>query len=87
MSDYGTAQHEGKTIVLNDQAELTSRLMPYMPYHEAREGETYCFEMSAPGYDEEGNGCTVYWEFDAVKGEEPELDTYDYSEATRIVLD
>jgi ribosome maturation factor RimP len=87
MSDYGTTQHEGKTIILDDQADFTSRLMPYLPYHEAGEGDTYYFEMSAPGHDEAGNDCTVYWEFAAVKGEERELDTYDYSNAIRVIWD
>lgn len=49
MSDYGTTQYEGKTITLDREADLTSRLMPYLPYHEAGEGDTYYFEMSAPG--------------------------------------
>jgi hypothetical protein len=87
MLDYGTTQHEGKTIILDDQAEITSRLMPYLPYHEAEDGDIYHFEMSAPGHDEAGNGCTVYWEFEAVKGEYRELDTYDYDQATRISWD
>lgn len=87
MWNYGTTQREGKTIILDSDADFTSRLMPHLPYHEAEEGDTYFFEMSANGHDEQGNNCTVYWEFEAVKGEEPELDTYDYSVATRIVLD
>lgn len=87
MSGYGTTQCEGKTIILDSDADLTSRLMPHLPYHEAEEGNKYYFEMSASGHDEAGNGCTVYWEFAAVKGDEPELDTYDYSEATRIIWD
>jgi hypothetical protein len=87
MSDYGTTQYEGKTITLDDQAEPTSRLMPFLPYHEAAEGDTYYFEMSAPGHDEDGTKCTVYWEFKAVKGEDREFDTYDYDKATRIYWD
>lgn len=87
MSDYGTTQHEGKIITLDDLAELTNRLMPYLPFHKAEEGDTYWFEMSASGHDEDGNTCTVYWEFAAEKGFEPELDTYDYSTATRVIWD
>jgi hypothetical protein len=87
MSNYGTTQCEGKTIILDGQAEITGCLMPYLPYHEAEEGDTYYFAMSAPGHDEAGNDCTVYWEFKAVKGEYRELDTYDYDEATRIYWD
>lgn len=87
MPNYGTTQCEGKTIILDDQADFTSRLMPYLPYQQAEEGDTYCFEMSAPGHDEAGNGCMVYWEFMAIKGEDRELDTYDYSTATRISWD
>ncbi len=87
MSDYGTTQFEGKTIILDGIADFTSRLMPLKPFHEAEEGEEYNFEMSAPGHDEEGVDCTVYWEFEAVKGEEKELDMYDYDEAGRVVWD
>lgn len=87
MSNYGTTQYQGKTITLDSDADETNRLMPYLPYQEAGEGDTYYFEMFASGHDEAGNDCTVYWEFTAVKGEERELDTYDYSEATRIIWD
>ena len=87
MQNYGTAQFEEKTITLDDQAEPTSRLMPYRPYHEAETGDEYWFEMSAPGHDRDGNGCTVYWEFSAVKGDEPELDTYDYDQAASVTFD
>lgn len=86
-SDYGTIQYEGKIITLDTDATLTSRLMPYLPYHDAEEGDTYHFEMRALGHDENDNDCTVYWEFEAVKGSEPELDTYDYDEATRVFWD
>ena len=80
-------EYNGITIVLSTDADLTSRLMPYLPYHEAKDGEPYRFEMSAKGYDAAGNGCTVYWEFEAVKGSAQELDTYDYSKATRVSWD
>lgn len=77
-------EYNGKTITLDTDADFTSRLMPYLPYHEAEEGDVYRFEMSAEGHDEGGNGCTVYWEFNTVKGSEQELDTYDYSKPTRV---
>lgn len=69
---------EGTTYTLTADAEPTSRLMPYAPYHEAEEGESYWFEMSAPCQDADGNEYTMYWEFEAVKGQEQELDQYDY---------
>lgn len=80
-------EYNGITIVLSTDAEHTSRLMPYLPYHEVKNGGAYWFEMSAEGHDKNGNSCTVYWEFKTVKGSAQELDTYDYSKATRVIWD
>lgn len=87
MDSYGETFYENKLITLDSVADFTNRLMPFLPYHEAREGDRYCFEVSASGHDEDKNKCTVYWEFEAVKGAELELDAYDYTLATRVVFD
>jgi len=84
QNDYGDFTYEGKVYHLTDMAEPTSRLMDSYPYHEAGDGDEYKFEMSAPAVDAYDNKFTVYWIFWAVKGEEKELDEYDYYEIDRI---
>lgn len=80
---FGTVEFKGKTYWLKAQAEMTNRLMQNA-YHEASEGEEYEFEMSSDATDEEGNEYVVYWVFEDIKGEEIELDMYDYSDVDRV---
>lgn len=69
--DYGTVTHNGRTITLTEQATLTNRVFTGW-WGEAQEGKSYTVEYSARGKDTEGNEYRVYWQFDAVKGDEPE---------------
>lgn len=85
-SNYGEVEFEGQEYQLTGSADFTSRLMTFQPFHEAGEGDEYYFEMSAPAIDKDGNKCTVYWEFKAIKGEEKELDEYDYDNVARVEL-
>lgn len=82
--DFGTVEFAGKTYKLTNQAFISDRCLPDQNYHEVAEGETYLFEMVAHAVDDEGNECQVSWVFSAVKGEERELDEYDYSVADDI---
>jgi hypothetical protein len=87
MTTYGTTQVDGNTYQLTTDADYTNRLLPaaYVNYHEANDGESYDFEMSAYAEDAGGNHVIVYWLFEGLKGDDdPELDTYDYSTADRI---
>ena len=78
--DFGTVEFEGKSYLLTDWAEPSSRLLPYPKnIHEVEEGEEYDFEMTAPAVDGDGNDYRVSWIFSAIKGAECELDSYDYS--------
>ena len=63
-----------------EDAELTNRLLgaPYVDYHKANEGESFDFEMSALIRNDDGTVKRITWIFSAVKGDEPELDQYDY---------
>ena len=81
-----TVNFEGKEYRLLEQAEVTGTELDgrFTNYHEAQNGETYDFEMSAPALDDEENEVTVYWMFEAVKGEEQELDSYDYDNVDRV---
>lgn len=87
MTNYGTTTHNGLAYMLTDDARLTNRLLPggYINYHEADDGEVYDFEMSANA-ERDGNKYIVYWLFEGLKGDDdPELDSYDYSAADRVV--
>ena len=77
--DFGTVEFEGKTYTLTDWAEPSSRLLPYPKnIHEVEDGEEDDFEMIAPAVDDEGNKYSVRWIFSAIKGEECELDDFNY---------
>ena len=85
--DYGTTTHAGITYTLTTQAELSGRLLGYgRAYHEAEDGEEYTFEMVAYGTNPSGERYRISWIFDAVKGDEAELDTYDYSAADDVAV-
>jgi len=84
-NSYGDITVDGKVYHLTGDAGMTSRLTDE-PYHEAIEGEEYIFEMSAPANDNAGNDYVVFWMFRATKGEEKELDEYNYSVPSKIEL-
>jgi hypothetical protein len=76
---WGSVTHNGKKYILREQAECTSRLLP-----DHLEGY---FEMSARGYDAQGEDVVVYWMFENVTdedGDPAELDSYDYDDIDRI---
>lgn len=83
---YGTVDFEGKTYNLKAQADFTNRVIPHIPnnFNDVENGEAFRFEMSAPAVDEEGNEYIVYWIFEDVKGDERELDSFDYDDVDRV---
>lgn len=75
--DYGTATYNGRTYTLTSFPELTCRVFPNC-FTEVDDGEEYTSEWSARAVDEngeEGNEYKVVWQFEAVKGTEPEDDS------------
>ena len=84
--NYGTVMFESETYTLTDQAEPTSRLLPYPKnYHEVEMGEEYDYEMMATAVNDEGEGFYVYWILSDIKGEErEEFDWFDFSFADRV---
>jgi hypothetical protein len=87
---FGTVTFDGQEYALNSDADYTSRLLPgsFINYIDADDGEAYDFEMSARAIDKDGNEYTAYWIFSGRKGEDdPEIDSYDYSVANRVVSD
>ena len=68
---FGIVTHDGTEYTLIKQAELSNRVFVGW-WGDVEEGEEYTSEWSATAVDAEGNEFEVYWQFDAVKGDEPE---------------
>lgn len=78
--EYGTVTYDGQVYVLQGQAYLSDRVFPG-GWHDAEEGEEYTTEYYADAVDPDGNDYIVVWQFDTVKGEEPEdEENYDWSD-------
>ena len=78
--------YDGIELALTSDPSHTDRCLPYQNYREIPEGEPYDFEMSATAADKNGATHRVYWIFTGVKGEDdPDLDTYDYSDIHNTV--
>ena len=88
QAEQGIIEWEGKTLFLTTQADFSNTLLPtqYTNYHEAQDGELFDFEMVADGYDETGSLVKVYWIFEDVKGNQKELDEFDYNNIDRVEL-
>lgn len=92
MTNFQTAKTENGSVIFNGveyalttQADETSRLMPYAPYHEAKDGEEYAFEMAAYAIDADDNEYRVTWEFMNIKGKDGrQLDEFDYDDAHSV---
>lgn len=83
--EFGIVEFEDKKYILTSQADHTNRLLPYQKnYHEVEENEEFDFEMSAGAVDENGNEFIIYWIFSDIKGNEAELDSFDYNNINRI---
>lgn len=76
---FGTVVFNGKSYWLTEQADFSNRQFPGS-WFDAQEGETYMTEFSATAVDGAGDGFEVYWQFETIKGEEPELDVYPWDE-------
>jgi len=67
--NFGTIEHNGKTIILDEQAVQTSRLMNEygndLQYQ--GDGETYMDEWVARGHTESGEKMRVYWHFEIAR--------------------
>lgn len=70
---YGSVEHEGKTYVLTEQANLTNRVLP--------DHQKGCIELSARAVDGQGNEYGVYWIFE---DDGRDLDMYDYYDIDRV---
>lgn len=87
-TNFGTVNHNGKVITLTDQAVLSNRVFTSW-WGDASEGESYTAEYHANGVDENGNDVMVYWQFDEIKGQEPEDESnypWDDEHVSKVVL-
>lgn len=76
----------GNQYTLTDDVVLSSRLLPYpRNYHEVDFGEEYDFEMIAKAVGQDGQKYMVSWIFTNIKGDECDLDNYDYQNVTDII--
>lgn len=84
MSEFGTITYEGNSYELTDNCFLTNRLFDGW-WGDAEEGEEYTSEWEAPARDETGNIYRVTWQFEAIKGEEPEDDGWPWENDEHII--
>lgn len=66
---HGEVSYQGKTFALLAQAEPTNRVFPGW-WGDAREGEEYIQEWSAPAIGQDGEEYVTIWQCDAVKGQD-----------------
>jgi hypothetical protein len=71
MDNKDTVTFKGKTYSLDTQAEPTSRLFDG-GFQSAKEGETYTDEWGAYATGPDGEQVMIVWQWQMVKGQEPE---------------
>lgn len=72
-------------LEMDGDVEFTNRVFPGW-WGDAEEGEGYIAEYADTGYSPDGEKYIVEYQFDLVKGEEPEPDdlTFDVEHVSRI---
>lgn len=91
--DYNDAVADGADVIefggnkyaVTRQAELSNRVFPGW-FGDAAAGEEYTAEWSAPAIGQDGREFRVVWQFDEVKGDESEPDSYDWGDINDVVL-
>lgn len=82
---FGTVAHEGNVYWLTQHPDYSNR--PFGGWWgDAQEGESYTAEFEADAVDGAGDVYRVRWQFEVVKGEEPELDSLDWDEIADVTL-
>jgi hypothetical protein len=69
--EFGEVEFENRTYALTQQAYSSCRTFPGS-WHDANEEETYIDEWCAGAIDKDGNKYEVTWQWDMIKGDEPE---------------
>lgn len=69
---FGSVTFQGRKYVLAEAATFTNRVFPGWWGDASDDEPDYTAEYGAAAIDENGAPYKVIWQFDAVKGEEPE---------------
>lgn len=79
-----TTTFDGQTYTIDGDAFFSNR--PFAGWWgDADEGQGYTSEWYQPTIDEDGNNVTLVYHFDALRGEEPEDDGWDWANDNNIV--
>jgi len=79
-------EYDGKQYAMTRQAELSNRVFPGW-FGDADEGGNYTAEYSAPAVGTDGRDYKIIWQFDEVRGEEPDDGSnYDWYDIHDVVL-
>jgi hypothetical protein len=70
-SSFGSVIYQGREYILTCQAYQSNRVFSGW-FGDAEEGESYTDEWEATATDRQGNQFAVVWQWEIVKGEEPE---------------
>ena len=83
-----TFTHKGQQYTVDDDAVLSNRVFNGW-WGDANEGDEYTAEYKANAVDSRGIDCDVYFQFDAVKGQEPEDESeypFDDDHISKVVI-
>lgn len=89
-NNNGNVTHNGVTVRLSDQAELTNRLLPNTQrnYNDVSDGEEYDAEWMANGTTDDGRSARVYWIHTGIKGDgDTPADELDWNNVDRVEID
>jgi len=83
--DFGLIEIEGRKLALTEDAYVTNRVLPNVTnFNDVKYGEEFAFEMVASAINKDGKIYCIHWKFWDIKGEEKELDRYDYFDKNNI---
>ncbi|MFA5300498.1 MAG: hypothetical protein WC389_20110 [Lutibacter sp.] len=75
-----------KEYKLISEADYSNRVLTYQDFNSVEIGDNFDFEMVAKAIGEDGEEYNVFWIFTDTKGEEQELDCFDYSIINRVEI-
>lgn len=79
-----TVSYQGKNYKLIGDISATNRVFSGW-WGDAKNGEEYIAEYSAPAVGDDGEEYVIRWQFDVIKGDEPEDDTLDWENVYQVI--
>jgi hypothetical protein len=79
---------DNKTYVLDDQAVMSNRLFESSWQPGMDDGTPYVAEYHITAHDYDGHNYLIYWQFDAIQGQEPTDESdypWDINHITKII--